>query len=359
MNYNGGLVIINCTWEKLFNIISVKSVLLQYDEQDQFYELFVIDDVIVYVHIVFKAGYEPSAFTEEQIAENTANRESFIADYESVANQPLSAQTSLVCNKPIDIGTKAWIFTPNLCDKTTWFAESVRITNEAVGTGDGSTTVFNLAHANVIDLTHGKISDEDFITGTYSLIVKVDGVEKTQKIFNNTYDFELNYATGRITFVTAPANLKAIVATYSYSPTDAGSTIYITPPTNKTFVLNQAECQFAANLELTTNLNIAIFTYNPGLGAPPNKYEYPGSRTIFKTFADFVNYSRGSFPIIPSIGGSSRGSAQNIIQLRFDYLSPIVLDSAYGAEIRIWLDNDIPYTGEKACVTFYGVIETN
>ena len=100
----------------------------------------------------------------------------------------ISSQTQWVCNKPTDIGEKAWLFSPDFCDKTTWFADSVAVVDEAVGTGDGATTVFNLDHAHVIDLYHGNVSDEKSLTADYPVTVTVDGVAKQQKIFDNTHD---------------------------------------------------------------------------------------------------------------------------------------------------------------------------
>jgi hypothetical protein len=66
------------------------------------------------------------------------------------------------------------------------------VENEAVGTGDGSTTVFNLAHAPV------KPGSES---------ITVNGAA--------TSDYTLDYETGKITFNSAPASGNAIVANYS------------------------------------------------------------------------------------------------------------------------------------------------
>jgi len=67
----------------------------------------------------------------------------------------------------------------------TWYPiTAASIVGEAVGTGDGTTTVFTLANAPV------EVESET---------VYVDGVAQTRGT-----DYSINYETGDITFVTAP-----------------------------------------------------------------------------------------------------------------------------------------------------------
>lgn len=70
------------------------------------------------------------------------------------------------------------------------------ITGENVGTGDGSTTQFTLAHIPVEE---------------YSEIIYLDGVEQTRGT-----DYTIDYETGMITFSTAPSSGVAITADYQY-----------------------------------------------------------------------------------------------------------------------------------------------
>lgn len=69
-------------------------------------------------------------------------------------------------------------------------------TDEAVGTGNGTTTVFTLDNAPVCG---------------GSETVKVDGTAQTRGT-----DYTINYKTGTITFTAAPAAAKAVTATYKY-----------------------------------------------------------------------------------------------------------------------------------------------
>ena len=129
------------------------------------------------------------------------------------------------------------------------------------------------------------------------------------------------------------------------------------PPAGYKTIIVRSEAQFSDDLVMNDTLIAAVFTYDPGQGAPPAKFEYPNSRTTFKRFYDFINHTNGSFPIIPAMGGSARGMANDILQLRWEYTSALELPSSAGAELRIWLENDNPFTGEIGTITFYGVDE--
>lgn len=294
-----------------------------------------------------------------------------IADHDNTAD-PSDVQIvefptpQFVWNKPTPIGTRAMIFSQDFTDKTTWFTESVAVTDEAVGTGDGTTVTFNLAHPFVIDLSHGKISDEDYILapggGSYVPVVKVDGVTKTEREYGMTTggDYTIDYAAGTITFFTAPANTKAITCSYYYSPADSASTFIVAPKAGKVLTITAFEMNLSADMSMDDTIITAAFIDPQALGLPAGaKVEVPGSRQYFKNIDDIINYTQGSFPPCPVIAGTNgRGLTQQRIQFRFSYgmsTSVMDLDSAYGLELHVWLQHHIPLGGEKACVTFEGI----
>lgn len=90
----------------------------------------------------------------------------------------LTGTNTVAVIKP-NIGVRAWLFSHNFSDKTTWYGDSVRITNETVGTGDGTIVIFNLDNQYIIDVLHGKISDEDYFVSTYAPVVKIDNIRKS------------------------------------------------------------------------------------------------------------------------------------------------------------------------------------
>lgn len=275
------------------------------------------------------------------------------------------SDTQPVVFKPKSIGTGRLIqFSHDFTKRETWYSHGTRVVGEAVGTGDGVQTVFSLANPWVIDVTHGKITDELNLvpfTGQggsdYICRVYLDAVEKTERGFTKVSggDWEIDHETGDITFFTAPASGVAVTADYFYSPNTVDrSTHCLRPPTGKKWIVTIIEAQFSKDVVMTDAINSSVWTYDPGQGAPPARFQYPGSHLIYKRFTDAVNFTWGSLPVIPAMGGAARGVVNDIIQLRAEYVSPIELSDAFGAELRIWLTEDIPYTGEGCSFAYYG-----
>lgn len=349
------------TYANLKNLILSKDLLWQYQEEDTSYNIFVVENGIIYSTILPKDGYDPIGinFASERL--------DFLTNYQSTANQRVENsvkfnEPQLVGIKKLNIGPRSWIFSHNFCNRTTWFGDAIKVVGEAVGLGDGAATAFNLLHGNVIDVVHGNITDEDYLVpfwwqggSSYKLVIRVDGVVKVEQEFGNSGgDYVVNYVTGVITFVNPVTSGLAIIADYFY---ENGSTLYIVPKAGKRTIITFTECQFSSDIVMNDVMISALYTYNPYLGLPPLKFEYPGSRCSFKRFSDYINYTMGSFPIIPAIGGGVRGNIKDILQLRFDYTSSIELASAYGSELRVWLKSNLVYGGEIATITFYGYEE--
>lgn len=338
-------------------IILSKGLRWQYIEDNSGYDVFACDNNVHYSTRLHKPGFEPIGYLDG------GDLADFETNYKPISNAKNEDSVSYL-NPPVigttkpTIGERAWIFSHSFTDKTTWYSDSIRITDEAVGIGDGITTTFTLANGYVIDLSHGKVSDEDYIVSIYGPIVKVASVTKTERPFGETTgDYEIDYVNGSVVFFTPPAVGESVTVSYSYSPANMGSSIYLSPDPGKKLIITMSEAQFSRDLVLTDNLISSIWTYNPSLGPPPAKFEYPGSRTRYKKMIDFVNYTMGSYPIIPAFLTGIRGLSQDVLHLRFDYQTALVLDSAYGAELRIWMEHHRPFTGESATITFYGYQE--
>ena len=350
----------NLLYSDLKNIVLSKNLQWQFRENAKKYEIFIADGQIIYQSEIWKDGFEPEGI--DAVA-NELDCQDFENNYKSGGNKKIEMpvkflSTPIIGIKPkVNIGPRSWTFSHNFCDPTTWFGDSIRITNEVIGTGNGILGIFNLDNSNVIDIVHGKVTDEDNLDGNYKLVVKINGVVKTEREFGKTTggDYLANYNTGQITFFIPPAIGDSITADYSYNN---GSTMYIRPKPGLKTVITWSECQFSKDLIMNDNLISAVFTYNPTMGAPPAKFEYPNSRSRYKRMYDFINYTNGSFPIIPSMGGSARGLSNDILQLKYEYTSAIELPSSAGAEIRVWLENNISFGGEIAAITFYGYEES-
>jgi hypothetical protein len=347
------------SWSDFTDILNSKSLLIQYYDFGTNYQIWAEDAHILYKYTIWKEGSEPVDGDTEQI---TSDRTDFEENYKPGGNLSLTQGQPIVSQivKP-SFGSRAWVFSHNFCDKTTWYADATRVVDEAVGTGDGIETEFSLANEYVIDMSHGKLTNEDYTfpsatqTGdSFIPEVKVNDVTLTETPFDgDDADYSINYTTGTITFVVPPANGHDIVVSYFYSPPNSGSIVYVRPDPGKVIHINSIDIDLSADIEINDTLISCVYTYNPYLGAPPEKFEYPGSRAYYKRIWDYYAYSSGAFPAMPPMGGSPRGYTQSIYQLCFDYAVSITLDSAVGAEMRIYLENHIPMGGERGSVTIH------
>lgn len=259
---------------------------------------------------------------------------------------------NLISSEP-RTGKELILVTHNFCDPTTWYTDSVRIENDAlIDSGDGYS--WTSSHINWIDMTHGKLFDEDSIIleveHNYTVIIKVDGYEKQQRepFFNNGGDYDVNYETGTITFFENQAG-KNVIATYSY---ENGSTWKLIPLEGKRIDIEQAEAQFSSDVILNDSIVFDIYVYNPF--DLPNKVLY--NRAIYKKMTNFIDEAIGSFPVVPAIGGPIRGTANSVYGFPFRYGTVRKILASQGVELHVKLKNDIPFDGEFATATFYTTV---
>jgi len=248
------------------------------------------------------------------------------------------------------VGSEALFITQNLCDPTTWYTESVRETDKALtDSGDGLT--WNSGDTGWIDIVHGKIFDEEVLATTeahgFAVEVKVDAVVKTMRtpFADSGGDYEVDYGTGDIVFYASQAG-KTVTASYSRQN---GSEWVLAPADGKYLDIEVAEVQFSKDVILNDDVDFEIWVYNPE--DLPNKVMY--SRTTYRHFRNFIDEALGSYPVVPAMGGSKRGVAQDVYGFPFRYGTVRRMDSAVGAELRVRLRNDVAFGGEFATATFY------
>lgn len=246
-------------------------------------------------------------------------------------------------------GSSLVIVTHNWCDKCTWYTQSTRVdpAEELTDSGDGLT--FNSAHANWIDLTHGRMYGEDKIASSYLPVVKIDGVVATERapFADSGGDFTINYVTGAVTFFSSQTG-NTITAEYSYA---GGSNFIIAPTTGKALRIEKSEVQFSTDIDIKDTIRFQPWVYNPA--DLPNKVPY-GDPTVYKHIRDFIDEAEGVYPKVPAIGGSSgRGLSQEHCVFPFNYKTMKVLNDSQGAEISVSLDSDLVFGGEFATATFY------
>lgn len=272
------------------------------------------------------------------------------------------------------IGKEVIYATHNLTDKTTWYSESARVTDEAlVDSGDG--LVFNSAHTHWIDMVHGKVFDEDglvedqqiFEPGDphgYHAIVKSDGVEMTIREPFETAggDYSIDYATGDVTFFASQAG-KTVTASYSYAQTSGW---IMKPLPNKALVIEKAEVQFSKDIQMQKAFVMEVYgavdIFAPQLmEAPynlPSGTPIPIEGTNYKTIDQLIDEAVGAFPEVPVLGGA-RGYTQPRHIFQFHYAAVRTIWASLGMFIRISMQDDAAFTGERATATFYCLSQTD
>jgi hypothetical protein len=236
-------------------------------------------------------------------------------------------------NRPI-------FYSHNFCDPTTWYMDSERVTSETLEVIPGTDNKqFQADYTNWIDLSHGKVSDEDDISSSYLPVVKVDSVTKTEATpfgSGTDGDFTIDYAAGKVIFHDSVTG--TVTADYSY---EDGSTFSFAPDSGKNLQLLRAETQISVDMVMSSSL-----IYVVKVGSTPVKTK------IYKTIHDFINESNKAYPTIPAFSGN-RGFVQPIHTFAWDYASRTDLYDSLSMSVDVYLESHTPCTGEYAMVTFY------
>lgn len=299
--------------------------------------------------------------------------------------------------------SEQWFHTYNWCDPTTWFQRSKRIVGEELSPIGTDRTKFKTSFAPLIDLIHGKYTEEDDISLSYLARIYVDGVLQAEaaplSYSTQLNDYKLDYNSGIVTF-TYPVDQGSVV-TADYSWTN-DSTYTICPKPGERVLIQDAEAEFTTDFDMRDTVYYQAFIWaqvaaiEAGIDIPTLQFvltqKYGGTRDAlmsflnivdgygnplqrdlqpldkvpidtekrtYKTYWDFKAQSNGNYPPIPSVGGQLRGTRSASITHPFNYRGRKTLDSSIGAEARVWLENHIPFgTSEsKATATFYCLIE--
>jgi hypothetical protein len=263
-------------------------------------------------------------------------------------------------------GPKLTFITPNWCDKTSWYEGSTYVPSEQA-TDSGDHTTYTLAHQNVIDLYHGKVTFEDSKKDSegrsYRVVVKVNDVAKTEQDphYGTGGDFTVDYAAGSITFLAALQPGDVVTVEYHYA---TSSVFTIAPVSGKTLIIDKVEVQCSDDLEMNDTFLFQPYglvdVFAPQLMEPP--YNIPSGTKIplgdplkYKTINDIVNDCNHSYPAYPVLGGSGwRGNKQPLWIFAWDYdVGSTVLYASYGMEIRISLEHENKCGGTQATATIY------
>jgi hypothetical protein len=263
------------------------------------------------------------------------------------------------------VAPKLTFITPNWCDKTTWYSGSEEVTETATDTGDH--TIYSVSHPNMIDVYHGKITFEEQLKdddgSNYRVQVKVNGVIKVEQDPHPASggDFIIDYAAGRVTFLTALQPTDVVEVRYHYAQR---ATYVIMPSPGKRLYIGSVEVQFSDDIVLNDTFVFQAYglvdVFAPQLMAPP--YSLPsgtkiplGDPLVYKTMNDLLNDSNGAYPAYPASGGSNwRALKKSAYIFVWDYtVGTTCLEAAYGMEIHIDLQHNTPCGGTFGVATLY------
>jgi len=265
----------------------------------------------------------------------------------------------------------------DMCHKETWFENSNRVVREhLLDTGDGFT--WESENPWWIDTRHGRVHKEHLLLNDqgdhlYDEIIYVDNVKMDPRPpfcvdWSEGGDYYIEYYTGRVIFRESQYG-KDVEATYSYSPDEEGSSVWVLEPDEGEVIeINQAEVQFSKDIVMTDDIYYEVYGYveafAPSLavsggGSIPDGTRIQLDYTLYKTLYQLMDEARGAYPLIPAVGGATsphnfgRGMDNEFLIFPFIYGTVREIKSSLGMQLRCRQLNDIPFEGERATVTFY------
>lgn len=264
------------------------------------------------------------------------------------------------------LGSEVIYATHNFCDPTTWYSTSERITDETL-TDSGDGLMFTSSEPIWVDMTHGKVMDEEAVaaemepTHLYKVVVTVDSgggpVEMTQRaaFAASGGDYTVDYTTGQVTFSSSQSG-NTVKASYSAMR----DSVWVMRPTpGKVLKIESAEAQFSEDITMNDTIRFGAWgvadAFAPDLVPDPipsgTLIELMATR--YQKLDQIIDEALGAYPMIPAMGGSARGNQQARYGFPFRYGAVRVLASSALMELRVRLEGDSVYGGERATATFY------
>lgn len=251
-------------------------------------------------------------------------------------------------------------YSHDFCKKETWYQGSTKVENETL-TDSGNHTTYNPATSrHWVDVTHGKLFGEVELRGTYAPVIKVDGTTKTENPAGKTSgDYSINYVTGAVTFNSALTGSEVVTATYYYP----GSSLFKAQvPEDYVYRVGEVKVTLAKDVVLKDSVHFQLWGKIGG-----EMYPLSGAE-IYQTLDDYLQDASEidiEFPVLTGTPGDDAWRMTTVprLHMRFSYLWSAAIDLQWSAteavpaaemEIRAWLANDTPFSGEKGLATFFG-----
>lgn len=366
-------------WTAWKAVAAVKGAQHQFDDDGTVYTIWFYDGPEAHICTIWK-GSSPNGMIETgdyTQAQNDSDKADFEANFKPTANKPLVPKNSdgrprTTHEKPLV--SRANFYSHDWTDPTTWYPGSVYVSSETA-TDSGNHLTYTMAHANVIDTYHGKVTQEDTLKDaqghSYRVAVTVNGTAVVEQDPHPASggDYTIDYVHGKITFLVARNPADVVLTTYHWSDLShangSASMFKVVPNAGSKLTLNQAECQFSTDVDPKDSIlfevwGVADFFLSSaqmaGLGIPAGiGYKIMLQRFVYKSFSDFQNDAFKAYPTYPIMGNPAnwRAQPQPVTVFDWDYVASVSIQSTKGMEMRTYLQHDCPFAGWMATVTFY------
>lgn len=361
---------IKLNWSDFKSTVASKNLDIQFFEDIAKYSIFALDSNIAYKIILWKSGHEPVNSDTASIA---SDRSDFENNYKSSANKRLSTKETSdnfirATQEPRE-GDAINFYSPNFCDRSTWYVNSTRITGLELKKTDNKTFIFddpsNLEPEKSppwIDLYHGKIFKENSILAAnpqynFELDLSLDGGNTwTRQEMNSLGEsdgfYDVDFRNGIVNLNEDTASHAKVRVNCAKAPSTMQWSMF--PSSGKRLKLIYAEIQMSIDIEMCTDIIYETWAYNP-YWTPTNgqPLKIMVNELRYKSMSDLFYESTGVYAKIPSLGGTgARGYGnKDVIIFPFRYNTARDMLSSQGVEVIIKTEKE--HIGTFATTTLY------
>jgi hypothetical protein len=291
----------------------------------------------------------------------------------SISNIKTDVQDQLIVANALGIDGGVRLITHNFCDPCSWWHHSTEHTAQATTSGD-SLTYDITNHVNLIDITHGRLAFETFLSAatvgpvgnTMTNIIPtvlLDATPLAQSLEGHATDpdrYTIDYENGDIIFGVARTG-EVVTASFR----KAGSSKFcIVPSAGKKIVLQDAEVDVTENIDMTAHFHVDVHGSHTSVTGG-NVVSL--SDRVYKNMHDFQAAARRFWGPVPANFGITGGvnSPKWTFEWQYSrsdelYDTPNYRDLNINAalvtlnKVEVSIEGDVAFGGDFLTVTMYG-----
>lgn len=298
-------------------------------------------------------------------------------------------------------GSAQWtICSPNWARSTTWYQRYDQRTDKSTSANEAYTE-YTTGLTNWINPDDFTLASQSYNKGGaagfgFNNMWMPDGTRSDKALWRpvikkngvgQTSGYTFNYATGVVAFGSALTSNDVVTVTGRTVASSGGSAFSIRPTAGKKLVIPHVEINVSEDFVMTSPAVFEIWAGDPTYSfengpVPPELAAYGlTARDIYcqykmdyESMHQILGLSTGKVTKMEAVGGTGavapsakngwstdqkRGFSCPHYEVIFDFGTPadfgqpIVLPSSVYAQMRVYLEGDIPFGGEYASVTFY------